>query len=393
MSDPICDITEVTLSGDVDVFSTIGQIADVTAECDVIPWAIYGTRVEVTAAGAVSQWDKTRTLVNVVAAMSVTTIDCLTASNFVNVSAIGSVRAFQVLRDLAEVSGAGDVTIFQPPIRDVVNAIAQAAVQAIQTRRAYSLAQVSAKGSATITNARSVRQIVDVSAAAAVSAFQTLLARNFVEVTATGSVSLVGDMARLRELIEVTANANVQAFQHLLAHDVAAVEACTDVEIVDPVAGGAAWTAATESLGMSRYTLPFGLISLAAMGDAMLAIGPDGAYLLNADDDAGAPITATMRGALSDTGDSTLKHPLALYIAYTSTLPVKVSVGETSTGEEVTWDYTGPAFAQTAPRPIRIPTGRGIRTRYVRFTISNTGGAPMTVFAAEHDYIQTSRRT
>lgn len=395
MSDPICDITEVTLAGDVEAFSTIGEVAEVTAAADVEMHSIYRMAVETTAAGAVESWDRYTTWVNVTAAASVTLIDHLAARSVVTVSAVGSSLALQVLRDLAAVSAAGGVTVIQSNPRDVAVVAAQAAVTAIQGGALRSFVSVAARGSSTITNATSVRQIVEVAAAAAVAAFQTHHARNLVTVTAHADAELLADFARRREMVTVTAAAGVIALQTLTARNVVEVEACTDAEIVDPAAGGPAWTAATETLGMSRHLYPVALRGLAPLGDALLAIGPDGGYLLNGDDDgAGAPpITATMTGPLVDTGDSALKHPVALYIAYTSTKPVNVAVGETSTGIERTFNYTSPAFSQSAPRPIRVPTGKGLRSRYLRFAISNTEGAPMTVFAAEHDYIQTGRRT
>lgn len=395
MSDPICDITEVTLAGDVEAFSTIGEIAEVTAACDVSMRSIYRMAVETTAAGAVATWDRYATWVNVQAQGAVTTLDHLAARSMVTVTARGTARALQVLRDLAAVSAAGAVTITQSSPRDVAVVAAHAAVTAIQGGVRKSFVTVRAKGAVTITNATSVRQIVEVAAAAAVAVIQHHRARNLVTVSAHAAAELLADFARRREIVTVTAAGGVVALQSLTAHNTVEVEACADAEIVDAAAGGPAWTAATETLGMSRHLYPVALRGLAPLGDALLAIGPAGAYLLDgADDGPGAPpITATMTGPLVDTGDSALKHPVALYIAYTSTKPVAVAVGETSTGVERTFNYTSPAFSQSAPRPIRVPTGKGLRSRYLRFAISNTEGAPMTVFAAEHDYIQTGRRT
>lgn len=395
MSDPICDITEVTLSGDVDAFSTVGQLTEVTAAADVVSLATIRMLVEQAAAGAVSYWDTYASWVHVQAQASVATLDHLSARNMVSVTARGTSKALQVLRDLAAVSAAGAVTTVQSNPRDVATVAAVAAVAAIQGGVRKSFVTVRARGASAITNATSVRQIVEVAAAAAVAAFQHHRARNLVTVTAHAGAELLADFARRREFVAVTASAGVVAMQTLTARNLAEVEACADADIVDPAAGGPAWTAATETLGMSRHLYPLALRGLAPLGDAMLAIGEAGAYLLNGDDDgAGTPeIKATMTGPLVDTGDSALKHPVALYVVYTSTKPVQVDVSETSTGVERTFTYTSPAFSQSAPRPIRVPTGKGLRSRYLRFAISNTDGAPMTVFAAEHDYIQTGRRT
>jgi hypothetical protein len=395
VSEPICDITEVAFTGDSDAFSTIASTVDVSAAAATTPSAIYQTVIEAAADGSTSYWDRFATIVNVGATATTVPLDHLQAVDTIDVSAMATSKIFSVLHELAAVSAAGSVQSFQSNPRDIAIVAAAAAVNAVQAGPFRTLVNVRARGATTITNARAVRQIVDVAAAAAAAAAQSLLARNYVTVSAHAGTDIAGDMARRRDLVMVAAHASVLAAQKLLAYSLVEVEAYPDAEIVEAAAGGAAWTAATETLGMSRHEYPERLIGLAAIGDAMLAIGAGGAYLLNGDDDgAGAPpITATAVGPLVDTGDSALKRPVALYIAYASTNPVQVAVGETSTGVERTWPYTSPPFNQSAPRPIRVPTGKGLRSRYLRFTISNTGGAPMRVFAAEYDYLQTGRRT
>ena len=395
MTDPICDITEVTAAGDAEAFSTIGQFVEVSAAAAVAANSTYTTLTEVAAAASVSSWDRMTTRVQETVVGTVSKFDHLTARSFVNVTARGDAAVFHVLRDLAAVSAAGAVAATQSPVRNMVAVSAAGAVTAIQLRRSRSMVSVSAKGASTITNARAVRQIVNVSAEAAVTAIQRQHARNMVSVSAAAATTLLNDHATRRQFVTVAARASVQAVQTLLAKDLAAVEAAGDAEIVDPSAGCAAWTAATESLGMSRHVYGMTLMKLAPFDSTMLAIGPGGIYLLDGNDDGkSAPrIAATITGPLVDTGDSALKRPVALYISYTSTNPVGVAVGETSTGSELTWNYTSPPFAQNAPRPIRVPTGKGLRSRYLRFIISNTEGAPLKVFAAEYDYLQTGRRT
>jgi len=395
VSDPICDITEVTFAGSNAAFSTIGQIADVGAVGSNSVSAIYrAALLTVTASGSVSRWDRYSTRVTVHAVGSNLTIDHLSAYNLVSVSAKGSAVALQVLRDLAVAQAAGSVTVLEDPPRDLAVVAASAAVVAIQARM-RSMVTVRANASNTITNPNAVRQIVTVAASAAVAVLQHLTARSFVTVTAEAAAEMLADHATRRQMVTVTAAASVAAIQTLTARNFVTVEADAETEIVEPFAGNPAWSAPTETLGMSRHVYPVALRGLAPLDDVMLAIGDAGIYILNGDNDgAGTPdILATVTGPLVDTGDSALKHPLALYVSYTSTKPISVAVGETSTGAELTYTYTSPAFSQSAPRPIRIPTGRGLRSRYLRFAISNTAGAPLTVYAAEHDYIQTGRRT
>ena len=258
------------------------------------------------------------------------------------------------------------------------------------------LTRIEGTAAVSIANQNAVRQVVTVAASAAVTVLQSGVLRNTITVTAQGLADIVSQSRRTRDLTTVTASGNATiTIQHVTARTEVTVEGCAEAEIATDGDPGAAWTAATESLGMSRYVLPFRLAALAPYGDHVLAAGPDGLHLMDgATDGVGRPtIDAKATGPLVDTGESFLKHPVSLYVSYTSAAPVAVHVGETSNGTERTWDYASAAIVNVAPRPIRIMVGKGIRSRYLRFAISNTIGSALSVRDAEYDTIQTNRRT
>ena len=394
--DPICDITEVSAEAETEPYSTVGQFTSVAADAACFPSAVLHTETTVNGSGSVVFTESQITRTTVGAAGAVTPSDHLDAHDFETVTARGAVSLGSLLRDLTTVTGDAAVTAFQSRVAQFVTVAAAASIQAIQNTTFRSLTTVGAAGVVTITNARAVRQIVDVAAAAAAIAFQRFTARDVTTVGASALAEVINATRTTRDLMIVGAQGAVTiTMQRVIARDVGEIEACADADPVDDGLPGAAWTAATESMGMSRYVLPFPLRALAPLGESVLVAGPDGLYLMdgNSDGAGAAQIDAKATAPLTDVGDSFLKHPLALYVAYASAAAVAVDVGETSNGTERTWSYESAAITNEAPRPIRILTGKGIRSRYLRFAVANTDGARLRVHDVEYDTIQTTRRT
>lgn len=158
---------------------------------------------------------------------------------------------------------------------------------------------------------------------------------------------------------------------------------------------GIAWTANLDTMAMSRYS-NFRFNSLAEVDGFPLALGDDGAYLLTGDDDAGTSIDWSVRGDLTDAIDTdqgprsapNMRRPLYLYAGYQGQMTVVV--GETSGGAEAEYRYDAPTNAATMGA--RTPLGHGIRSRYLRLSFENKGGAAINLNDASVLYTLLQRR-
>lgn len=395
MSD-ICDITEVGFDAEVSEFATIGQVADVGGSLTNILTFKLTELVDLGAATSNAYTELHRQLVQVGANATVSYTQTMTGGDFVNVTARGAVLFKHKLGDLAAVSAAGDVLVFQPPIRDIARVGASAVAAVLAGTRIRNVVSVSAAGLVWIDTP--IKQFVSVSANAAVLAIQARWTRDLADVAAVGAGTLVSEIARVHELVSVHGAGAVIAYQHLDAYELIVVDACVEADVMPDSDVALGWSAASRSFGMSRHRYPRDINSIAPFGDCFLMAGHGGLYLLNdntgADDiTKGATVDASLRMPMVDFGESALKRGIALYISYRSTDSVGVDVGETQTGTERTWSYLSPVLTNIDFRPIRVPIGKGIRSRFLRFTLRNTQGGALTVASAEADHLSTTRRT
>lgn len=135
---------------------------------------------------------------------------------------------------------------------------------------------------------------------------------------------------------------------------------------------GAAWTASTDTFAMSRYT-GYGFNSVAVVGGVLFGANDSGLYRIGATTDAGSEIQASVTTGLSDAGDPAQKRVREVYFGYESTSPLNCSVtGTQRTGGEITSNYS--MTARTADDPIagRVKIGRGMKSRFLRFTVSGS---------------------
>ena len=150
--------------------------------------------------------------------------------------------------------------------------------------------------------------------------------------------------------------------------------------------GHLAWSCHAQTFGMSRLTLPE-VNSLASVGGRLLAVGPDGLYVAD-----GAPQQAQVVTGLVDFGSPQLKRGGYLYLRYAAAGQLCVSVGVTSTGSEVTYDYALAARPDAAVVPGRVKLGKGIRSRDWRFTLRNEPGRGFKLYDLQLLQDETSRR-
>ncbi len=206
--------------------------------------------------------------------------------------------------------------------------------------------------------------------------------------TLTDSATGVADVI---ELAGVTGTLTVRLTDQLDALQLVQDEAWAMAAVLGEANGMTWWTAATDTLGMSRYRMP-AFRAIAPVAGELMAVGETGAYARAGADDDGAPIDAYVRTGLHDFGSEFLKRVDHLYVGYVSGGSMQVDVGETSAGDESTYSYTMPPRAATAPTHGRIRLGRGLRSLYYRLTLRNTDGEPIRITRAGVDVNNTGRK-
>lgn len=134
---------------------------------------------------------------------------------------------------------------------------------------------------------------------------------------------------------------------------------------LDGRGSAALWTCEAATFGMSRL-LPGDVHDLALVDGVLCACSPDG--LVAFDAPAAAPLVRT---GLTDFGSPAMKRASYVYVGYQGEPPT-LAVGNTGSGQEVTYSYPLPARTAEAATPARAALGRGARSRYWRFTLTGT---------------------
>lgn len=131
----------------------------------------------------------------------------------------------------------------------------------------------------------------------------------------------------------------------------------------------------TESKGLTEYgRYPFN--SFARIGDRYFGMTPDGIRELEGPDDAGSPIAARLRLAMTTLGTGQMKRMIAAYLGYTSSGELRlktITVGVD--GVRQANHYRLHAQPADNPREARIQIGQGLRSVYWGFEIEAIDGA------------------
>jgi hypothetical protein len=91
-------------------------------------------------------------------------------------------------------------------------------------------------------------------------------------------------------------------------------------------------------------------------------------------------------------GSSQIKRASYYYAGYESDGTLAVTVGCIPAGAEQSFTYTLPARHASDPTPGRAKLGRGMRSRYWRFTVENVEGSDFTIVDQRLIFESTSRR-
>lgn len=127
--------------------------------------------------------------------------------------------------------------------------------------------------------------------------------------------------------------------------------------------------------------------SMAEWGDKYIAASDDGLYVLTGDSDDGAPIDASLTLGVEDYGSPRLKTVPYVYVGAVSDAEAYITA-KVDGGEE----YSYPLPASEVLGTKRAVLGRGLRSRYWQFTISNTDGAAIEIDSMNIEMAELNRR-
>lgn len=136
-----------------------------------------------------------------------------------------------------------------------------------------------------------------------------------------------------------------------------------------------AYSINTESKAVTQYSnYPFN--SFARLGGRYYGMTPDGIRELEGPDDAGSPIAARFRMAMSNLGTGQLKRMLAAYLGYTSTGSLRIkTITVDKNGVKQANYYRLLAQPASEPREARVQIGQGLRSVYWGFEVEAIDGA------------------
>lgn len=189
------------------------------------------------------------------------------------------------------------------------------------------------------------------------------------DVIAMGTTTIVvRDAARVSDGVTLLAHRILQAADSLLVEDRAILPGT-----------GAAWTANTDTWAASRYS-GFDLNSLLAIDGALFGAGPGGLYVIDGDDDTGAPIDASILTDERAGGpEASLRRGGYLYAPMTTNGDMGVRVYDNQGGQRHAHSYTFEPRRNAALGPMRVKYGRGLKSLMWQFEIFNIGGADFRV--------------
>lgn len=193
--------------------------------------------------------------------------------------------------------------------------------------------------------------------------------------------------AALLDSWQATAAQTTSAILHALLSDTAALsDSLSDyLQIKQALIDGAqfgitlytgqdtyvAWVMTAPTRAMRRY-LNYPFNSFGELDGRLCGANDKGVYWLDGDTDDGTPIPAMVRTGLLDFGTRQLKQMDRAYLGYTSDGTLCLRVTTTSeTGDKVEYTYQMTPVTADAPREQRVKIGRGMRSVYWQFELTN----------------------
>ena len=135
-----------------------------------------------------------------------------------------------------------------------------------------------------------------------------------------------------------------------------------------------AWTTNTDTWGASRYT-DFEFNSLAVVDGVLMGTNDDGLWRLDASDDDGAPILAHVQTDMQDYGAEQVKNAPLVYAGVATDGALQLTVDAVIKRTAASYTYTFEPRQAGDFAPGRCKIGRGVRARYMQFTVGNHSGS------------------
>lgn len=153
-----------------------------------------------------------------------------------------------------------------------------------------------------------------------------------------------------------------------------------------------AWALNTKALGATQYT-NFTFNSFCELDDTTYGARADGIYALRGDTDAGEAIVAELRTAQSNLGSNIEKRCPEVYLGAKTDgkLVLKVVTTEPSGSKTENWYNVEPRKAD-AVRGTRVKIGRGLKSAYWQFALSNVDGSTLELASLEPMPVFLDRR-
>ena len=153
-----------------------------------------------------------------------------------------------------------------------------------------------------------------------------------------------------------------------------------------------AYSINTESKATTEYTnYPFN--SFAKLGDRYFGMTPDGIRELDGPDDAGSPIAARFRMAMSNLGTGQMKRMVAAYLGYTASGDLRLkTITVDPNGVKRADHYRLLAQVASSPREARIKIGQGLRSVYWGFEVEAIDGAAFMIDVLDLQPIAVEQR-
>jgi len=151
-----------------------------------------------------------------------------------------------------------------------------------------------------------------------------------------------------------------------------------------------AWVVNLET-GAPWFYTNFDFTSIAEQAGMLFGASQDGFYLLEGADDAGTNIDSELKTGFLDFEIDHRKYIPDIYFGYTTDGELEVDV-ETFDHPTDIYTYGLEPREASAPRNTRIKPGKGLVSRYWRFTIRNISGAAYQIYNNVADIVVSKRR-
>jgi hypothetical protein len=149
----------------------------------------------------------------------------------------------------------------------------------------------------------------------------------------------------------------------------------------------AAWATNTKLGAVTDYSA-FEFNSFARVGTRLFAAGPNGVFLLEGNDDAGATIDWKLRTGFFDSGGPLVRTP-SIFVSARTSQAIRVKVWP---NEDIAYEYTLPTNGRESFFQRRIRAGKGMKSRYYRVELSSMNGGTFDLASLEFEDFGTHRR-